>query len=220
MAIRPATNDERNAVLDILSRFLSKYEWIDGRLSTLRDKILCKYYRMGNLDESGLDSMLRKHQDVTMKEQSLYLYLEPIKKRTILPLVTIQSSDEWVHFRIYALLTMLDDNMDIQALAIRFETDESCPDPTGSVGSHDFCHAQLCETIGSVAKATTPEWLPTSQPSFPLDADDQVTLVLCMLTTLYGGAHVRSKLSATGDRSLRDHLDRVRALKASCQTAE
>lgn len=220
MTINSATQDERSVVYDILSRFLSKYEWTDGRLSTLRDKFFCKYYRMGNLDEGGLDSMLRKRQDVTMKEQNLYLYLEPIKKRNILPLVTIQSSDEWVHFRIYALLTLLDDNMDIKSLAIRFETDEGSPDRTASEGSHDFCHAQFCEAIGSVAKASTPEWLPTSQPSFPLDADNQVSLVLCMLTSLYGGAHVRGKFSASGDKKLIDHLNRVRALKPSCQAGE
>ncbi len=220
MSIKPATKDDRSAVYDILSRFLSRYEWTEGRLSTLRDKVFCKYSRMGNLDEVGLDSMLRKYQDVTMREQSLYLYLEPIKRKNILPLVTIQSSDEWVHFRIYALITMLDDNMDIQSLAVRFETDEGYPDPTASVGSHDFCHAQLCEAIGSVARASTPEWLPTSQPSFPLDADNQVSLVLCMLTSIYGGAHVRGKLTASGDRSLLDHLNKVRALKTPCQTEE
>ena len=212
MSIKPATKDVRSAVSDILSRFMVKYEWTHGRLSVLRNKIYCKYYRLGNVDDGGLDSMLLKYEDVTMRDQSLYLYLEPTKDKKILPLVTMQSSHKWVHFRIYTLLTTLDDNMDIQSVAIRFETDEGSSDSAVSVGSHDFCHAQFCEAIGSTAQATTPEWIPTSQPSFPLDADDQVSLVLCMLTSLYGGAHVLSKFSATGDNNLREYLAKVRAL--------
>ena len=147
----------------------------------------------------------------------MYLDFEPTEDKRILPLVTMQSSQGWLHLSIYTLLTMLDDHDVLRSLAVRFETSEG--DPDDNLGKHDFLHAQLCNYIYNsdgriIAKAKTPDWLPTSQPSFPLDADNQVGLVLCMLTSLYGGAHVLNKFSAAGDNKLREHLGRVRALSA------
>ncbi len=51
-------------------------------------------------------------------------------------------------------------------------------------GSHDFYHAQLIKSLDG--KVECPTWLPCTQPSFPLPADCPVTLVLCLLLTLYG----------------------------------
>ena len=99
------------------------------------------------------------------------MYLEPVKTKNILPLVTIQSSENWVHFRIYALLTMLDEASNLQELAIRFETDEGDGRKENAIGTHDFCHAQLCRSINGKVSASTPPWIPESQPSFPLDAE-------------------------------------------------
>ena len=218
MSAGPTREDVPSAVSDILSRFITKYEWTDGPLATLRDEVFGKYGQLGHIDDSDrLNSMLSKYEDVNMRDQRLYLNFEPTEDKRILPLVTIQSSQHWLHLSIYTLLTMLDNNGILRSLAVRFETNEG--DPDDNVGKHDFLHAQLCTCIYDsdgriIAKAKTPEWLPTSQPSFPLDADDQIGLVLCMLTSLYGGAHVLSKFSATGDKRLREYLGRVRALSA------
>ena len=131
--------------------------------------------------------------------------------KTILRLLTLQTSNDWVHFRAYVLLTMLDQCDGLQALAIRFETDEG-PQTNGVTGSHDFCHAQLCQSINGKTRATTPSWLPESQPALPLDAEDQIGLVLCMLASLYGGRHVVERINTAGDGALRQHLKKVRAL--------
>ena len=81
---------------------------------------------------------------------------------------------------------MLNEESELKSLAMRFETDEGEHQSDGEIGSHDFCHAQLCRAITRRIPALTPSWLPDSQPSIPLDAEDQVSLVLCMLTSLYG----------------------------------
>ena len=72
----------------------------------------------------------------------------------------------------------------------------------------------LCRSINGKVSASTPPWIPESQPSFPLDAEDQITLVLCMLTSIYGGAHVLRKLIPSGDRDLLKHIKKVRALQS------
>lgn len=53
-------------------------------------------------------------------------------------------------------------------------------------GRHDFYHAQLIRGLGWGPRIESPEWLPCNQPSFPLTADDPITLVLSLLLTLYG----------------------------------
>lgn len=197
----------QEAISDILSGFLTDYDRLNGRFDELLDKVYVRY-QFGDLDASELRSMLSKCPDVEMRTHNKFLHLEPIKK-DILPFVTLQSSDNWIHFRIYALLTTLDKDCKLQSLGIRFETDEG--DVEGSPGSHDFCHAQLCNNINKHVGCLSSSWIPESQPSIPLDADNQISLVLCMLTSLYGGAHVRKKLNT--DRDLKEHLNNVRALR-------
>ena len=210
MAVNRADNAVRLAVSDILSNFLCEYEWDDGPLATLRDEMY-RIYRPGYVNPQGLHKLLNRNPDIGMRNEHLFLFLEPIEDKNILPLLTLESSSEWIHFRIYVLLTMLDECAALQAMAIRFETDEGVPQPDGTPGSHDFCHAQLCRCINGNTLATTPSWIPESQPSIPLDADDQVGLVLCMLTSLYGARHVLKRLDRARDRDLREHAKKVRA---------
>ena len=228
MPIEPATNAVRIATSDILSKFLGNYEEESGLLAALRDQVYSRY-KPTPVDDRGLHGILNNPSGVEMKDNHLFLFLKPIEKENILPLVTLQSSDDWVHFRICTLLTMLDESSTLQALAIRFETDEgyrqserktdSCCQSERKTGSHDFCHAQLCNTINSRIPVLTPEWIPDSQPSIPLDADNQVSLVLCMLTSLYGSKCVFDKLRKSGDRDLQKHLKEVRALRAFMPTS-
>ena len=194
-----------------MSRFLTDYDRLNGRFEELLDKVYVRY-QFGGLDASELRSMLSKCPDVEMRTHNKFLHLEPIKK-DILPFVTLQSSENWIHFRIYALLTILDRDCNLRSFGIRFETDEGDSSGKGSPGSHDFCHAQLCNDINKHVRDLTCSWVPESQPSIPLDADNQISLVLCMLTSLYGGAYVRKKFNPNIDRDLKEHLNNVRALR-------
>ena len=211
MPVKPADLSVRLTISDILSIFLSNYEEADGSLATLREQVY-ERFQLVPVDVSVLNGLLRGSSDLGLKEQNRFLFLEPVIDKGILPFLTLQTSDSWVHFRAYILLTMLDEGETLQALAIRFETDEGTPQSNRVVGSHDFCHSQLCRSVNSKTRATSPSWFPESQPSFPLDADDQIGLVLCMLTSLYGGRHVVERLNTAGDSVLRKHLRNVRAL--------
>ena len=215
MPIEPAGEATRDVILDILLRFMSNYNKQSGPFAVLLGEIYGRY-QLGDVDDSGLKSMLSKDSDVEMMTQNKFLHLEPIEEN-ILPLVTLQSSNDWVIFRIYALLTTLDKDCNLQSLAIRFETDEGGISTGSNPGLHDFCHAQLCNNINKHVKNVTPQWVPDSQPSIPLDADNQVSLVLCMLMSLYGGKHVFGRLSESSDSSDRDlweHMEKIRALQA------
>ena len=209
MPVKAADQKIRIAVVDILSKFLRK-DNAYNRFRTLIDKVY-KYYMLYDVGGSKLNGVLNGSDDLYLRDRRQFIFLEPILDSEILPFLTLQTSDRWLHFRAYVLLAMLDEDEQLKTLAIRFETDEGERQTNGTIGSHDFCHAQLCRSIG-VLRASTPSWLPESQPSFPLDAKDQVGLVLCMLTSLYGGRHVVARLNTNGGRDLCKHLKKVRAL--------
>ncbi len=79
----------------------------------------------------------------------------------------------------------------------RFDQDESLSTNNQNLrsgnayGIHDFHHAQLIRKFGQSKlddklQIDCPVWIPQSQPSFPLPAECPVTLLLCMIITLYG----------------------------------
>ena len=210
MPIEPIDRDTKKAIVEILSLFQKDYEAeidsSDEFLTSVLDK-----YKFPIMEGDKFRSFLSKYSDVRMRDGFQYILLEQTKDKKIWPLVTMHSAAEWVNFRIYTLLTTLDENSDIQALSIRYETDEGDPQRKTD-GSHDFCHAQFCNSISHGICATTPEWLPESQPSIPLDADDQISLVLCMLISLYGGKQVRRRINDSGIRNVGKYLNKVRAL--------
>ena len=107
MPINPADQAVRLAVSDILSNFLSEYEWNGGPLATLRDQVY-EVYRPNHVDAHGLRGLLSGSSDLGLREQHRFLFLEPVVDRTILPLLTLETSNQWVNFRAYVLLTMLD----------------------------------------------------------------------------------------------------------------
>ena len=186
-------------------------ETISGKI---RDQMYCTYSHLGPLNISALESYICRRQEVEMLWENRVLHLEPSEDRKILPLLILQSSHQWEHFRLYTLLLMLDDSFALKSIALRFETDEA-QEPAETIGKHDFCHAQICRLINARTHALTPSWLPDSQPSIPLDADDQVTLVLCMLVSLYGGKYVVDKVSKLGNSNLIEHMKKLRAPPAS-----
>ena len=222
MRVEEATARTRIAVSDILSSFLVNNDPNNKHFDAL-NAVLPDGVAPHPFQSSELQSELGYRDDIEWTDQHRFLFLEPLLDEDILPFLTLRSSNKWRQFRIYALL-LPGNESNLRPLAVRFETPEGEYSEDSARGKHDFFHAQLCNSIHGrngriVAQAATSEWLPTSQPSFPMDADNQVSLILCMLTSLYGGAYVYAKLSSTSrHRKLKEHLDKVRALKTECQT--
>lgn len=92
--------------------------------------------------------------------------------------------------RIYVLLLGIDETGRFVGTGFRIESPErNCQEVDGSngVGLHDFYHAQLIKRIETYGpQFITPEWLPCSQPSFPLWALNPIDALLSLFLTLYG----------------------------------
>ena len=207
MSVDAANANIRRGISDILSKFLATSEFREDSYIALLSELYPRF-QFGSVDAERLNAMLVGRPDVEMRDQNQFLHLKRVERGGIWPFVTFQSSDCWRHFRIYALLVSLDYRSELQLFALRFETDEG--DHCSGAGTHDFCHAQLCADINKRVTKVVDSWIPDSQPSFPLDAGNQMELVLCMLVSLYGSTYVRSKVDR---RDYVRYLNGVRALR-------
>lgn len=126
---------------------------------------------------------------VNFYDERKYLYLPALKEdnKDFVPVLSLKaefSDGEMKEFRLRVMLVSQNDDGELRGLGFRLEA----PEGSGH-GRHDFYHAQLIKgfekhEMGLSIK--TPQWLPCSQPSFPLLANDPLTLVICLLLTLYG----------------------------------
>ena len=124
------------------------------------------------------------------------MYLPPLEKNPCcVPILSLycklNNQQSIAKFRV--MLVCLDKEGKPYGIGFRMETphsqDQEMDTPTNG-GIHDFHHAQLIRRFGQpkldILPINCPVWLPDSQPSFPLPAECPVTLLLCLIVTLYG----------------------------------
>jgi hypothetical protein len=74
-----------------------------------------------------------------------------------------------------------------------------------AIGIHHYYHVQIIQPPTSRLN-----WLPDAQPAFPLDADNPVKLLLCVLVSLYGLAYLGKIIrEAHNIYRLSDYIDGV-----------
>jgi hypothetical protein len=140
---------------------------------------------------------------IDFSETKAILVLPPLQEdQAFVPILNLECelSKNINSLRLHVLLVRLDeDHRKLYGIGFRCECPENeqyskektkikkkkKPVQAGE-GLHDFYHAQLITGFSYGPSIEIPDWLPTSQPSFPLLADDPVTLVFALLMTLYG----------------------------------
>ena len=163
------------------------------------------------LRETGTGSVEENFVEVDFLEcgRGKVIYLPPLEKDPdcvpiLSPYFKLKEPQSIAKLRV--MLVKLDENRKpdgIYGIGFRMETPEKinkdvtpstdCQNinTTNKGGIHDFHHAQLIRKFGqgkldNKLQIDCPIWIPQSQPSFPLPAECPVTLLLCMLVTLYG----------------------------------
>ena len=147
--------------------------------------------------------------DFLESERGKVIYLPPLEKDPdCVPILSLyfKLKETQSVAKLRVLLVCLDGNRKphgIYGVGFRMETPEKINQNVNSSvnsqslntvdngGSHDFHHAQLIRKFGQrklddKLQIDCPIWLPQSQPSFPLPAKCPVTLLLCLIVTLYG----------------------------------
>ena len=135
--------------------------------------------------------------DFSQSERGQVIYLPPLEKNPhCVPILSLycKLSDQQGIAKFRVMLVSLDKKGNPYGIGFRMETPEIMNQgvdmPAGG-GIHDFHHAQLIqrfkqEQLDSKLQIDCPCWIPESQPSFPLPAECPVTLLLCLIVTLYG----------------------------------
>ena len=203
MAPSIVDDDPKGTISAFLTPFLMGDRTSDGKYH----KLLAKFYNrypIGDVDAESIRSLVANGPDIRMLRANKFMHFIIVENEGMYPFVTMHSSGEWENIRIYVLFSRLDDNEELQSFAMRFESPES--GRMESNGLHDFFHAQLCDHISQNVKNICPSWVPCSQPSFPLDAKDDVSLVLCMLISIYGVRDVIQKLNSAGIYGYRRYI--------------
>jgi hypothetical protein len=111
--------------------------------------------------------------------KSKYIYLDPVKKGTVMmPLLRLKYDfgrhPPEVRLRLHLFLKH---NDRLKAFGFRYES------PEGS-GMHHYYHAQIIKDVGP--KDARSFWLPDDQPAFPIDTDNPIGLLVALLVSLYG----------------------------------
>ncbi|MBE7468416.1 MAG: hypothetical protein HS114_04700 [Anaerolineales bacterium] len=136
--------------------------------------------------------------DIDFSTRKAILVLPPLEEdQEFIPFLKLKCElgEDINSMRLYVLLARLNkEDRKLYGIAFRFE----CPENEqyrrkendksieAKEGIHDFYHAQLITGISYGPPIEISNWLPVTQPSFPLLADDPLTLVFALLMTLYG----------------------------------
>ena len=128
------------------------------------------------LDRDALLNRLPSKTQLELDFKRAYLLLPPSPKAAdFVPLMWMSYNLTVKPVEVRICITMFcHHGADLKSFPFRLEN--------GS-GRHAFYHAQLGNNMDVRLE---PEWLPESQPSFPLCANCPVTLVISLLLTLYG----------------------------------
>ena len=147
-----------------------------------------------------INALFKKAQQ-DFSEWGRVLYLPPLKKDDhFVPVLSLYCKWNETHSiaKLRIMLVCLGNHTDEcqkpYGIGFRLETPETTNQtetPAGDAGIHDFHHAQLIKKFGKdnldrSLQIDCPSWLPESQPSFPLPAKCPLSLLFCLIATLYG----------------------------------
>lgn len=144
--------------------------------------------------------------DLDFSKWGKVLYLPPLKKDAhFVPVLSLDC--QWNQTQRSARLKVMlvyrgncpEEHCNPYGIGFRLETPESMNQTetaTGNKGIHDFHHAQLIKRFGkdnldSKLQIDCPSWLPETQPSFPVPAKCPMSLLFCLIATLYGRKEYR-----------------------------
>lgn len=155
------------------------WEW-NGKPRAIYEEISRGYYSIESPEE--LELYLPKEEEVRSEfPPRKYLYLNPVEGLALVPTLTIASDfgRSIPELRI-RLRVFFSHEGKTRWFGYRFESPEG-------PGIHHYYHAQpIIDLKGGESFLTTEEWLPTKCPTFPLDANNPVKLLLSLLISLYG----------------------------------
>ena len=112
-------------------------------------------------------------------EHNGFLYLQPFQKSTlILPVLSLKFDNDSRLSISFKLILIVPFGAGIKAIGYRFENGDN---------THEFYHVQHITRVGkNKLELPTAAWIPEASPTIPLEAGGPISLLLCMLGSIYG----------------------------------
>jgi hypothetical protein len=175
--------------------------------------------RYDGFQDIELEKLLLGKDAFNCLDHRKFLLLEPVSHGTwMLPVLSFSYDFNRSHpeFRLRMalfLLEKLNGRDELRAIGYRFES------PEGE-GIHHYYHAQMIHSFekhNEQWRIPCPGWLPTKQPAFALDANSPVTLVACILISLYGRDFISELQQARFWDQLKDFIQMLMSSHPSFQ---
>lgn len=188
----------RNLLLKIFDE--QKSAW-SAETQNIQSKALECYYQCGSWKqisarefENWLSSKGNEIEIDFSTRQAILILPPLIEDNEFVPILNLRCklNRNQNSIRIYIIMVRLDEKKKLQGIGFRFESPEieqyayTENEDQANEGLHDFYHAQLITGFSYGPPVEIPNWLPVTQPSFPLPANDPITLVFALLLTFYG----------------------------------
>jgi hypothetical protein len=204
----------RNLLLWLFSTHKKPWEMDDDVLNRIGGKLQRIYASLRN--ERELEQSLPAQERVRSEfPRNQYLYLNPIRERnTLIPVLSVKSDfGRWPPEVRIRMGLFLEYEHELKAIGYRFEAPEG-PGREGP-GEHHYYHAQLIhgfEKDKPFTEANRNDWRSGQCPTFPVDADNPVSLLLSLLVALYGLNYVLGQVKRDVD-GVQDYLNAMRITK-------
>ena len=163
-------------------------------------------HRMNPMREEELERLMPKSGAPKCdfeEARNQYFYLPPLERGSgfvalLFLRCNLESSDDDICFQVvfYRYLEKEKEDRRLQSYGFRFEgphVDEG--------GRHQFYHAQLMTSLrkgSKTEKLQCPRWIHEHIPAFPLTAAGPVSLLLCVLGSLYGPGEFQDYITLEG----------------------
>lgn len=206
----------RQVFLWLASRYRRIVADLSGNLLEIHALVSEKYVSFQDVE---LERLLSSDGAFDSLDSGQFLILEPSSLGS--PMIPVLSFSYDFHrshpeFRLRLALFLFDelDKKDkLRAVGYRFES------PEGE-GIHHFYHAQIIRAFKKNTeqwRLPGPDWLPTKQPAFALDACSPVTLIVCLLISIYGRDFIAELRHAQFWDELKSHIEVLMSSNRSFQ---
>jgi hypothetical protein len=157
------------------------------QVQSIQEQIAIYYKKINGLE---LEAMLTAGAPgmMSMLDKDVFIYLPPIEKGNyIVPILCLEYdyATEIPELILKIALFLFDGEQNLKAIGYRFET-------ANKQGRHCYCHIQHIDGLGRHKLPPGIEWIPKEYPAFPIDAQDPVELLVCMLVSLYDLAIIKN----------------------------
>ena len=165
----------------------------------LETKKAISTWRWKEINESKLQSVLSQTPDrpLDFERDNLVMFLPPFprEERSFVPAMSLYYNANQECLNIRTVMIDRDENGHPYGFGFRLEAPTSNCVAETQGQTHEFYHVQLIKELGYGPELHMPDWLPCTQPAFPIRADDPASAVLSLILGLYGLDYFRTFLN-------------------------